>query len=115
MAKASCFSGLFNYTLYKSIELDPAEISCSKLLNSEFLRGGLVQITPTDPFEEDKGESRSMVASMIGTPQLSTPTAEAPSGVIGAGKANSCTANNEKPSVLGGITGPGSKARPFLT
>jgi len=78
-------TGLFNYTLYKSIDLDPAEISCSKLLNSEFLRGGLVQITPTDPFEEDKGESRSMVASMIGTPQLATPTVEVPSGAIGAG------------------------------
>ena len=66
--------------------MDPTEISCAKLLNSEFLRGGLVQITPTDPFEEDKGESRSMVASMIGTPQLATPTVEVPSGALGAGE-----------------------------
>jgi hypothetical protein len=39
------------------------------------MRGGLVQITPSDPFDEEKGESRSMVTSMVGTP-LSTPTVE---------------------------------------
>ena len=77
---------MFNYALYKSIDLDPSEVACSKWLSSDFLKGGLIQITPADPFEEDKGESRSMVTSIIGTPQLATPTVEAPSASLHMGK-----------------------------
>lgn len=69
------FTGLFNNRLYRSLDTDPAEKSSEKWLRADFMRGGLVQITPSDPFDEDKGESRSMVTSMVGTP-LSTPTVE---------------------------------------
>jgi hypothetical protein len=73
--------------LYKSLDLDPSEVACAKWLSSDFLKGGLIQITPADPFEEDKGESRSMVTSIVGTPQLSTPTVEAqmPSASLSSG------------------------------
>jgi len=69
------FLGLFNNRLYRSLDLEPGERASERWLNSNFMRGGLIQITPSDPFEEEKGEPKSMVTSIVGTP-LSTPTIE---------------------------------------
>lgn len=56
--------------LQKSLDLQPAEIQCEKMLNSLILRGGLQVLQPSNPFDEEKGEARSSGCSSTTT----TPT-----------------------------------------
>lgn len=57
--------------LQKSSPMQPAEITCKKMLNSIILRGGL-QTQVTNPFDEEKFEARSS-----GSTAGSTPTTDA--------------------------------------
>lgn len=64
--------GMRSNILQKSTSLQPAEITCKKMLNSVILRGGL-QTNITNPFDEEKLEARSSASTTAG----STPTTDA--------------------------------------
>lgn len=50
----------------RSTTLSQEETECSEWLGSDFFRGGLQLLQPRNPFEEEKGESRS--SSVTTTP-----------------------------------------------
>lgn len=54
--------------LQKSSDLQPAELQCEKILTSSILRGGLQVLTPSNPFDEEKGEARSSGSTAGSTP-----------------------------------------------
>ena len=55
----SLLLGLHAARLAHSTPLSQEELECSEWLESDFFRGGLQLLTPRNPFEEEKGESRS--------------------------------------------------------
>lgn len=55
----SLLLGLHAARLAHSSPLSQEELDCSEWLESDFFRGGLQLLTPRNPFEEEKGESRS--------------------------------------------------------
>ncbi|KAL3879973.1 hypothetical protein ACJMK2_032247, partial [Sinanodonta woodiana] len=57
-----------------STPLSQEEIECEKWLNSDVFRGGLQVLQPRNPFEEEKGESRTPTSSA--TTPGATPTRE---------------------------------------
>ncbi|QQP57480.1 Uncharacterized protein FKW44_002489, partial [Caligus rogercresseyi] len=57
------FLGSFNHKLYKSIDVTPNELSCSRWTASPFMKGGLKIISPPNPFDEEKGEIKSSLSS----------------------------------------------------
>lgn len=59
--------GMRSNILQKSSPLQPAEITCKKMLNSIILRGGL-QTQITNPFDEEKFEARSSGSTAGSTP-----------------------------------------------
>lgn len=60
--------GLRATLFIKSTELQPAEIQCKKILNSQILCGGLQVLQPSNPFDEEKGEARSSGSTAGSTP-----------------------------------------------
>ncbi|ETN64680.1 hect E3 ubiquitin ligase [Anopheles darlingi] len=48
--------------------LQPAELQCRNLLNSNVLSGGLQVLQPSNPFDEEKGEARSSGSTAGSTP-----------------------------------------------
>lgn len=48
--------------------LQPAELQCKSILNSEILSGGLQVLQPSNPFDEEKGEARSSASTAGSTP-----------------------------------------------
>ena len=69
--------GMRSNILQKASNLQPAEITCKKMLNSTILRGGL-QTQITNPFDEEKFEARSS-----GSTAGSTPTTEFAVNLLG--------------------------------
>lgn len=59
--------GMRSNILQKASPLQPAEITCRKMLNSIILRGGL-QTNITNPFDEEKFEARSSGSTAGSTP-----------------------------------------------
>jgi E3 ubiquitin-protein ligase HERC2 len=59
--------GMRSNILQKALPLQPAEISCRKMLNSIIFRGGL-QTNITNPFDEEKFEARSSGSTAGSTP-----------------------------------------------
>lgn len=59
--------GMRSNILQKASPLQPAEITCKKMLNSVILRGGL-QTNITNPFDEEKFEARSSASTAGSTP-----------------------------------------------
>lgn len=59
--------GMRSNILQKSTPLQPAELTCKKMLNSIILRGGL-QTQITNPFDEEKFEARSSGSTAGSTP-----------------------------------------------
>jgi E3 ubiquitin-protein ligase HERC2 len=59
--------GMRSNILERSSPLQPAEITCKKMLNSIILRGGLQTII-TNPFDEEKFEARSSGSTAGSTP-----------------------------------------------
>lgn len=59
--------GMRSNILQKSTPLQPAELTCKKMLNSVILRGGL-QTQITNPFDEEKFEARSSGSTAGSTP-----------------------------------------------
>lgn len=57
--------------LQKSSPMQPAEVTCKKMLNSIILRGGL-QTQITNPFDEEKFEARSSGSTAGSTPTTDT-------------------------------------------
>ena len=58
------FLGVFNHNLYIGLPLNSDEKKSQTWTSGEFMKGGLSIIIPPDPFEEEKGEARSMLGSM---------------------------------------------------
>jgi E3 ubiquitin-protein ligase HERC2 len=59
--------GMRSHILERSSPLQPAELTCKKMLNSIILRGGL-QTNTTNPFDEEKFEARSSGSTAGSTP-----------------------------------------------
>lgn len=59
--------GMRSHILERSSPLQPAELTCKKMLNSIILRGGL-QTNTTNPFDEEKLEARSSGSTAGSTP-----------------------------------------------
>ena len=55
----------------RSSSLSLEEQDCSHWLQSDFFRGGLQLLQPRNPFEEEKGESRTP-SSSVTTPGMAT-------------------------------------------
>lgn len=63
--------GMRSNILQRASALQPAEITCRKMLNSIILRGGL-QTNTTNPFDEEKFEARSSGSTAGSTPTTDT-------------------------------------------
>jgi len=61
--------GLHAAFLARSSPMSSEEADCAEWLRSDLFRGGLQLLTPRNPFEEEKGESRS--SSVTTTPGTS--------------------------------------------
>jgi len=61
--------GLHAAYLARSSPMSSEEADCAEWLRSDLFRGGLQLLTPRNPFEEEKGESRS--SSVTTTPGTS--------------------------------------------
>ncbi|CAH0559020.1 unnamed protein product [Brassicogethes aeneus] len=60
--------GLHAHNLRQSLPLQPEEIESSQWLKAQFLTGGLQIVQPPNPYEEEKGESRSTNSTAENTP-----------------------------------------------
>lgn len=73
--------GLRAMLLQKGPALQPAEIQCKSMIKSAMLRGGLLVLQPSNPFDEEKGEARSSASTAGSTPtetSMHLPTSEPP-------------------------------------
>lgn len=84
--------GLRAGLLQRGPELQAAEVECGEqFLKSVVLSGGLVQLQPTNPFDEEKGDARSGTVSTAGSTPTDPTSHHLPGSFDGQGRVQSAS------------------------